>query len=62
MAVAEIIRCEKCRHEFGGDEASVCRKCRTYICPKCGTCSCTISAYSVSNAVKKLPKYNRGLS
>ncbi len=37
---AEIIKCRACGHEFGDDEAKVCWRCHSHICPKCRACFC----------------------
>ena len=37
---SELIVCRECEYEFGVDEADVCRKCHSHICPRCGECLC----------------------
>jgi len=36
----ELIKCRECEYEFGEDEADICRKCHSHICPKCKRCLC----------------------
>jgi len=35
-----IIKCRSCGWEFGSDEAKVCWRCHSHICPKCRACRC----------------------
>jgi len=44
--IGEIIKCRLCGYEFGVDEARVCDKCHSHICPKCGECSCQRVRYA----------------
>ncbi|MEW6697543.1 MAG: hypothetical protein AB1341_09390 [Bacillota bacterium] len=37
----EIVECKLCAGEAKPDEDGVCKKCRTTICPICGTCNCS---------------------
>ncbi len=37
---AHMEHCKECGKSFGSDEAKVCIKCSSFICPYCGRCSC----------------------
>ncbi len=41
MAVAELIKCRDCGHEFNPYETNVCEKCHSHICPNCLRCLCS---------------------
>ena len=35
--------CLSCKKEFGSDQTHSCLRCKSYICPHCGQCSCFMS-------------------